>query len=654
MKQLISFFVLLCGASIASGQSYFLQGDASFLGDDCYLLTPAINTQTGAVWYDQQLDLLEPFDLELSMNLGNQDVNGADGICFVLQTVGTNAIGQSGGGIGFLGFAPAFAVEFDTWQNGEYADPAFDHIAMISNGDVSHISENAITTPVQASALSQNIEDGIDHIVRLVWEPETLGFSVFFDCDLRVTTEIDLVAEIFDGQTTVWWGFTAGTGGANNNQSVCLQENIITASPDVQLCEGGSTILNAGGNTDGEFTWSPATYLDDPNSQSPVCTPEEDITYTVSYDDLCGNPVSTMVNVMVDLLEAQIEGDTFLNCYNPTLTLNGSNNFGNPSTYEWTTADGTILSGGNGTNVVIADAGTYDLLVTFDEQCDATTSIDVTADFTAFEAGIEVEGEINCIQTEVPLIGSTDGIDFLFEWDTQNGGSIGTIDNLNAVATSSGTYLLTIINPETGCESEASVNVTSNTSVPNIAIGIADSLSCENLTVEILGTFIDDENNSSIQWTTPDGTLVSGTNMLEPTVSDTGTYTITVTYNFNGCSSSASMEVFASEDQSLDVSSLSFPNIFTPNADGKNDVFKPFLADDTEFNILKYMPSYDLLIYNRWGGLIYESTGVGKQWDGKTNGEELSPGVYYFIVNYEITCGTAGTVEAKGEVELTR
>jgi len=176
----------------------------------------------------------------------------------------------------------------------------------------------------------------------------------------------------------------------------------------------------------------------------------------------------------------------------------------------------------------------------------------------------------------------------------------------------------------------------------------------KNLTVEILGTFIDDASNSSIQWTTPDGTLVSGTNMLEPTVSDTGIYIITVTYDFNGCSSSASLEVFASEDQSLDVSSLRFPNIFTPNADGKNDVFKPFLADDAEFNILQYMPSYNLLIYNRWGGLIYESTGVGKQWDGKTNGEDLSAGVYYFIVNYQITCGTSGTVEAKGEVELTR
>ncbi len=654
MKQLISAFVLFCIAFMAQGQSYFLQGDASFLGDDCYLLTPALNTQTGAVWYDQQLNLLEPFDLEFSMNLGSQDANGADGICFVLQTVGTSAIGESGGGIGFLGFAPAFAVEFDTWQNTDYVDPAYDHIAMVSNGDVSHISANAITTPVQASAISQNIEDGADHIVRLVWDPELQSFSVFFDCEFRVEATIDLVNEIFNGQTSVWWGFTAGTGGSNNNQSVCLQENIITTSPDVLVCEGASTVLNAGGNTDGEYVWSPATYLDDPNSQSPTCTPEEDITYTVSYNDLCGNPISATVNVLVEVLEAEITGDTFLNCYNPTLTLGGSNNFGSPSTYEWTTQDGTIDAGANSANATISGAGTYDLTVVYNGECEASTSISVNADFTAFEAMLEADGEINCIQTEVPLTGSTDGTDFLFEWNTQNGGNIGTIDNLNTVAITPGTYLLTIINPETGCESEASVNVTSNLATPQITMGTADSLSCENLTVDILGTLIDDPSNSSIQWSTIDGTLFNGSTTLEPTVSDTGTYVITVTYDFNGCSSTASIDVFASEDQTLDVSGLTFPNIFTPNADGKNDTFKPFLINDPEFNILQYMPSYELLVYNRWGALIYESTGVGKQWDGKTNGQDLSPGVYYFIVNYEITCGTSGTVEAKGEVELTR
>lgn len=654
MKQLIFSFVLLCAAFAAKGQSYFLQGDATFLGNDCYLLTPAINTQTGAVWYDQQLDLLEPFDLELSMNFGNQDANGADGICFVLQTVGTNAIGESGGGIGFLGFEPAFAVEFDTWQNTDYFDPAYDHIAMVSNGDVNHLSVNAITTPVQANVLSQNIEDGQDHVVRLVWEPETITFSVYFDCELRVSTDIDLVSEIFDGQTSVWWGFTAGTGGSNNNQSVCLQENIITTSPDVLVCQGESTTLNAGGDTDGTFTWSPATYLDDANSQSPVCTPEEDITYTVSYNDLCGNPISATVNVMVDVLEASIDGDTFLNCYNPTLTLSGDNNFGSPATYAWTTNDGQIDAGQNSANVIISGAGTYDLTVVYNGQCEATSSILVDADFTAFEANLEANGEITCVQTEVPLIGSTNGTDFLFEWGTQNGGAIGTIDNLNTVATSVGTYILTIINPETGCESEASVNVSSNISFPEIVMGTADSLSCENLTVDIVGTFIDDPNGSSILWSTQDGMIVGGINTLEPTVSDTGTYVITVTNDINGCSSSAQIDIFASEDQSLDVTGLRFPNIFSPNADGNNDAFKPFLLEDPEFNILQYMPRYDLLVYNRWGALVHESSGVGKQWDGKTNGQDLSPGVYYFIVNYEITCGTSGAVEAKGEVQLTR
>lgn len=105
--------------------TYFLNGNATVTGEDCYQLTPAINTQTGSVWYADQVDLSQPLDLQFLLNLGTDDSGGADGICFVLQTVGTNAIGESGGGLGFLGadFQPAFAVEFDTWQNGDYGDP---------------------------------------------------------------------------------------------------------------------------------------------------------------------------------------------------------------------------------------------------------------------------------------------------------------------------------------------------------------------------------------------------------------------------------------------------------------------------------------------------------------------------------------------------
>lgn len=653
MKLISLFFALLLTSLAGISQSYFLQGDANAVGGDCYQLTPPINTQTGAIWYDQQIDLLEPFDLELEMNLGNQDQNGADGICFVLQTVGTNALGTSGGGLGFLGFAPAFAVEFDTWQNLDYVDPTFDHIAMISNGDVSHISANAITTPVQAIEGVANIEDGQNHIVRLIWEPETMVFSVYFDCDLRVSHEIDIVTEIFNGQTTAWWGFTAGTGGSNNSQTVCLQENIITTSPDEELCQGASTILNVGGDTDGTFLWEPSTYLDDPTSQTPVCTPEEDITYTVTYTDLCGFELSAEVNIIVDEVVAEITGETTLNCYNPVTTLNGDNNFGSPSVYNWSTDDGEIDSGENSQNAVISSPGTYTLNVLYDGQCGAEETIEVTADFTTFDVAIDVDGELNCDQDAVPLTGSTNGDDFLFNWTTTNG-EFGEIDGLNTTANEEGAYTLTITNPVSGCENESTVNVTGNFDLPVVSIGEADSLSCERLTVEILGTFIDDLENSSIEWSTIEGTIVNGVNQLEPLVSDTGIYTITVTNILNGCSTNASVEVFASEEQDLDLSGLAFPNIISPNGDGKNDQFRPFLTNDPEFNVLQYMPTYELLVYNRWGSLVYETTGLGKQWDGKTNGEDLAPGVYYFIVNYEIVCGSASTQVVNGELQLTR
>ena len=211
-------------------QTYFLQGDATFLGDDCYRLTTELGFQNGAVWYSNQIDLSEPFNLEFLMNFGDIDANGADGICFVLQTVGNNALGQSGGGLGFLGFAPALGVEFDTWQNLDYGDPVPDHIGIVSNGDVNHNGINAIAGPVAAISDNPNIEDGEDHVVRIQWFPETTTLLVYFDCVFRLSATVDLVNDIFNGQNQVFWGFTAATGGSFNNQTVCLSENILESS----------------------------------------------------------------------------------------------------------------------------------------------------------------------------------------------------------------------------------------------------------------------------------------------------------------------------------------------------------------------------------------------------------------------------------------
>jgi len=141
MKNSLLIAFTFLSLSSVFGQAYFLNGSATATGNDCYQLTPAVATQNGTVWYADQIDLNQPFDLSFEMFLGYTDVNGADGLCFVLHTQGTTAIGATGGGMGYLNFGTSLAVEFDTYQNqSPYSDPAYDHIAIQRNGNVTHTS----------------------------------------------------------------------------------------------------------------------------------------------------------------------------------------------------------------------------------------------------------------------------------------------------------------------------------------------------------------------------------------------------------------------------------------------------------------------------------------------------------------------------------
>src|SRR5262249_17953661 len=65
---------------------------ASSLGDDCFLLTTQTQNTRGVVWDSVQLDLSQPFDIQLSVNLGPATLGfGADGLALVLQRQGLNA-----------------------------------------------------------------------------------------------------------------------------------------------------------------------------------------------------------------------------------------------------------------------------------------------------------------------------------------------------------------------------------------------------------------------------------------------------------------------------------------------------------------------------------------------------------------------------------
>ena len=93
---------------------------------------------------------------------------------------------------------------------------------------------------------------------------------------------------------------------------------------------------------------------------------------------------------------------------------------------------------------------------------------------------------------------------------------------------------------------------------------------------------------------------------------------------------------------------LVFPNAFTPNSDNLNDDFK------TTRNCPKLF-EFKLQVYNRWGGLIFETTDINKAWDGSYQNVLCQDGVYFWTSSWRgISNGLSQARSSRGIVHLKR
>ncbi len=88
------------------------------------------------------------------------------------------------------------------------------------------------------------------------------------------------------------------------------------------------------------------------------------------------------------------------------------------------------------------------------------------------------------------------------------------------------------------------------------------------------------------------------------------------------------------------------PNAFTPNGDGRNDVYRVEYKGDMDLK--------EMYIYNRYGQRIFSSSNVSKVWDGTFNGQVSDAGTYFYYIR--ILCGNVRKKELifKGDVTLIR
>lgn len=296
-------------------------GDSEALGNDCYQITDDNDWELGAVWFNDQIDLDVPFAIEVELNLGDTDADGADGVVFVMQSVGPYAIGIAGGGLGFEGFNPSFGVEIDTWQNNDVGDPVSDHVAFHRDGLNWHNAPYFnLAGPVSARSDGANIEDGQPHRFKLTWDPNATLIELYFDCELRLSLVMDITDEIFDGQNELWWGFTGSTGGSSNAQVACITSASVGLSPEHILCEGDEVELALQAE-DGTVSWMPVEGLSSPNSAVTMASPLTTTVYTATWTDLCGETLTAQTEVQVSSLPDPDLPDSETFCSGQEVTL---------------------------------------------------------------------------------------------------------------------------------------------------------------------------------------------------------------------------------------------------------------------------------------------------------------------------------------------
>jgi len=88
------------------------------------------------------------------------------------------------------------------------------------------------------------------------------------------------------------------------------------------------------------------------------------------------------------------------------------------------------------------------------------------------------------------------------------------------------------------------------------------------------------------------------------------------------------------------------PNAFTPNGDGRNDLYRPIRA--------RYIDRVDFKVFNRWGQLVFQTSDPMINWDGTNRrGKDLSDGVYYYTCDVFESSGTFPST-LTGFIELIR
>ncbi|MFK8101083.1 MAG: gliding motility-associated C-terminal domain-containing protein [Saprospiraceae bacterium] len=377
---------------------------------------------------------------------------------------------------------------------------------------------------------------------------------------------------------------------ATDDVNVSQDAGVPTASagPDQTLdCNVSSVTLDGSGSQAGAnitYTWSgPGITAANENDQSPIVDAAGSYTLIV-LNTTNGCSGTDIVEVIGDFdpPTATAAGGV-IDCDNPSVQLTGSS-VTQGATYSWT-GPGITMANMNQQNPIVSVPGNdYVLTVTGPNGCTNTAMATVTQDANLPIAVIAQPATLTCAVTTVPLdaSGSSQGANFTYEW---TGGGITGNATLNPDVSVATSYTLVVTNTDNGCTQTATMVVPQDIAPPIADAAVTDNLDCIVTSVDLDGSGSSAGANISYEWTGPN--VTAGATTLSPSVDDAGTYTIVVTNNENGCSSSDDVEVLADDD----IPNIERIELTTPDCYGdQNGVI---LIDSVSGGAAPYLYSFD-------------------------------------------------------------
>ncbi|MBU0486673.1 MAG: gliding motility-associated C-terminal domain-containing protein [Bacteroidetes bacterium] len=409
----------------------------------------------------------------------------------------------------------------------------------------------------------------------------------------------------------------------------------ITANPSsATVCAGNCvTVTVSGAST---YTWAPTSGI--PSSTSPtnnIC-PSTSITYTVQGADGSGCTGSVTIPITVAPLPViSVNPANPLVCDGASATLTAMG----ATSYTW--APTNILSATSGNPVTVSPQFSQSVTVigTTGIGCNDTLIVPITV-APPLNPGFVAGPVVGCAPHTVHFTNSTTSPGLTYNWNfgDPGSGSLNTSPSQspNHTYQSAGTYdiSLTVTDPASGCTETH----TTNDYIVVFPVPEADFISSPMVGVPGTDFTFTSTSTDAQTWSWNFGDQGTGssnyanTSITSHTYNQVGEFIISLVVSSGGsglCPDSIT--------HSIRIIVMDVPNVVTPNGDGINDKF--------------HMPGMELIentqvvIYNRWGGKVFESTNFTEGWDAS----EVSDGVYFYIITFPNGESQAGTITVIGK-----